>query len=54
VVILPLQVPATASSALRQTPDPAQLPAALLPLLLKHNLYGLGADPSLSQPLKLP
>jgi nicotinate-nucleotide adenylyltransferase len=54
VVILPLQVPATASSALRQTPDPAQLPAALLPLLLKHNLYGLGGDPSLSQHLKLP
>ena len=53
MVILPLQVPATASSALRQTPDPAQLPAALLPLLLKHNLYGLG-EPNLSQPLKRP
>ena len=50
VVILPLQVPATASSALRQTPDPAQLPAALLPLLLKHNLSGLAGDPNLSQP----
>ena len=48
VVILPLQVPATASSAVRQTPDPAQLPAALLPLLLEHNLYGLG-DPSLTR-----
>ena len=51
MVILPLQVPATASSALRQTPDPTQLPAALLPLLLEHNLYGLG-EPSLSQPIK--
>jgi nicotinate-nucleotide adenylyltransferase len=51
VVILPLQVPATASSTVRQAPDPAQLPAALLPLLLEHNLYGLG-DPSLSHPLK--
>lgn len=54
VVILPLQVPATASSAVRQTPDPAQLPAALLPLLLEHNLYGLAGDPSLSHPLKSP
>ena len=54
VVILPLQVPATASSAVRQTPDPAQLPAALLPLLLEQNLYGLAGDPSLSQPLKRP
>ena len=52
VVILPLQVPASASSAVRQTPDPAQLPAALLPLLLEQNLYGLAGDPSFSQPLK--
>jgi nicotinate-nucleotide adenylyltransferase len=51
VVILPLQVPATASSTVRQAPDPAQLPAALLPLLLEHNLYGLG-DPSLTRRLK--
>jgi nicotinate-nucleotide adenylyltransferase len=53
VVILPLQVPATASSTVRQAPDPAQLPAALLPLLLEHNLYGLG-DPSLTRRLKRP
>jgi nicotinate-nucleotide adenylyltransferase len=52
IVILPLQVPASASSAVRQTPDPAQLPAALLPLLLEHNLYGLAGDPSLKHPLK--
>jgi nicotinate-nucleotide adenylyltransferase len=54
VVILPLQVPATASSAVRQTPDPAQLPAALLPLLLEQNLYGLAGDPSLKHRLKSP
>lgn len=52
MVILPLQVPATASSAVRQTPDPTQLPAALLPLLLEHNLYGLVGDPSLKHRLK--
>ena len=49
VVILPIQVPATASSAVRQTPDPTQLPAALLPLLLEHNLYGLD-NPSPKRP----
>jgi hypothetical protein len=25
----------------RQNPDPSQIPAALVPLLLEHNLYGL-------------
>ena len=49
VVILGLEVPASASSALRQNPDPSQIPASLLPLLLEHNLYGLG-DPSLTRP----
>ncbi|MDA0716979.1 MAG: nicotinate-nucleotide adenylyltransferase [Cyanobacteria bacterium] len=49
VVILPIQVPATASSAVRQTPDPTQLPAVLLPLLLEHNLYGL-ENPSPKRP----
>jgi nicotinate-nucleotide adenylyltransferase len=48
VVILRLEVPASASSALRQNPDPSQIPASLLPLLLEHNLYGLG-DPSLTR-----
>lgn len=47
VVILGLEVPATASSALRQNPDPSQIPASLLPWLLEHDLYGLG-DPSLT------
>lgn len=46
VEVLPLQIPASASSALRGTspapaPDPAQLPAELWPLLVDHNPYGL-------------
>jgi nicotinate-nucleotide adenylyltransferase len=41
VLILGLEVPATASSAVRRNPDPGQIPAALLPWLLEHNLYGL-------------
>ena len=41
VITLNLEVPATASSAVRQNPDPSQIPAALVPLLLEHNLYGL-------------
>ena len=41
VDLLPLQVPASASSALRQRPDPAQIPAVVWPVLLQHNLYGL-------------
>lgn len=41
VITLSLEVPATASSAVRQNPDPSQIPDALVPLLLKQNLYGL-------------
>jgi nicotinate-nucleotide adenylyltransferase len=41
VITLNLEVPATASSAVRQNPDPSQIPTALVPLLLEHNLYGL-------------
>ena len=40
--VLDLPIPATASSAVRARPDPAQLPAAVWDELLKHNLYGLG------------
>ena len=40
--LLDLPIPATASSAVRAQPDPAQLPAAVWDELLKHNLYGLG------------
>ena len=42
--VLPLRIPATASSALREASadsDPGQLPAELWPLLLQHNPYGL-------------
>jgi len=45
VISLNLEVPATASSAVRENPDPSQIPAALVPLLLEHNLYGLGTRP---------
>jgi nicotinate-nucleotide adenylyltransferase len=41
VEILPLEVPASASSHVRRDPDPGQIPAELWPLLLQHNLYGL-------------
>lgn len=53
VVTLPLAVPATASSAVRHNPDPSQIPPALLPWLLEHNLYGLSC-PSLSRRLERP
>ena len=43
--LLELQVPASASSALRQSPEQRQIPAAVWTLLLEHNLYGL--SPSL-------
>ena len=43
--LLELQVPASASSALRQSPEQRQTPAAVWALLLEHNLYGL--SPSL-------
>ncbi|MEB3360880.1 MAG: nicotinate-nucleotide adenylyltransferase [Synechococcaceae cyanobacterium] len=42
--VLPLRIPATASSALREPradSDSGQLPAELWPLLLQHNPYGL-------------
>ena len=44
VISLNLEVPATASSAVRENPDPSQIPAALVPLLLEHNLYGLSCS----------
>ena len=42
---LDLCVPASASSDLRQQPRQEQLPEAVWPLLLKHNLYGLPSCP---------
>ncbi|MFN4867193.1 MAG: nicotinate-nucleotide adenylyltransferase [Cyanobium sp.] len=42
---LPLEIPATASSTIRQQPRPDQVPAAVWPVLLEHNLYGLATRP---------
>jgi nicotinate-nucleotide adenylyltransferase len=50
VELLPLPVPASASSTIRQQPSPELVPAALWPELLKHNLYGLGQSPTDPQP----
>jgi nicotinate-nucleotide adenylyltransferase len=49
IELLELAVPASASTALRQRPDPAQIPAAVWPVLLQHNLYGLAPE-SVSPP----
>jgi len=38
---LPLQIPATASSEVRQKPEPTNIPPSVLQLLLEQNLYGL-------------
>jgi len=43
-----LPVPATASSTVRQHPSPDQVPPALWAELVRHNLYGLGPQPSRS------
>jgi nicotinate-nucleotide adenylyltransferase len=43
VEVLPLTVPATASSQARHQPLREQIPTAVWPLLLQHNLYGLSA-----------
>jgi nicotinate-nucleotide adenylyltransferase len=40
---LSLRIPATTSSQARRQPAPEQVAAAAWPLLLQHNLYGLGA-----------
>lgn len=50
VEVLPLRVPATASSALRQQIDASQIPAAVWPLLREHNLYGLSQEQQVGQP----
>ena len=44
-VELALQIPATASSAVRERLDPRQIPTAVMPALLKHNRYGLAEPP---------
>ena len=45
VELLPLSIPATASSAIRQRARRDQVPAELWPELIQHNLYGLGTPP---------
>ncbi|QNJ01145.1 nicotinate (nicotinamide) nucleotide adenylyltransferase [Synechococcus sp. A15-62] len=44
VDLLDLEVPAIASSQLRLQPNQAQIPEAVWPLLLQHNLYGLSGS----------
>ena len=41
--VLPLGIPAAASSQLKQRQERQQVPECLWPLLLKHNLYGFNA-----------
>ncbi|MFZ0408015.1 MAG: nicotinate-nucleotide adenylyltransferase [Cyanobium sp.] len=41
VEVLPLTIAASASSRIRDRPDPAEVPAELWPVLLQHNPYGL-------------
>ena len=41
IELLNIPVPGTASSQLREAPDPRQIPGQVWPLLLEHNLYGL-------------
>lgn len=41
VEVLPLEIPATASSQIRHHPDPGLVPPELWPVLLEHDLYGL-------------
>ena len=45
VEVLDVEIPASASSEQRHAPQPEQVPSAVWPLLLEHNLYGL--DPTL-------
>ncbi len=42
VELLPLAIPASASSQIRHHPSPELVPPALWPELVKHNLYGAG------------
>ncbi len=42
--LLPLHIPAAASSSIRRHPDPQLVPDELLPRLMAQNLYGFSAD----------
>ncbi len=50
VEVLPLQIPAAASSAIRCHPDPELVPPELWPVLLEHNLYGLRSSQAHPRP----
>ncbi len=54
--VLPLEIPAAASSQIREQPDPALIPDELWPVLRNHNLYGLGSTvcggPPAGRPLR--
>jgi len=39
--LLPLNIPATASSSIRNKPNTSHIPKAILQVLIKENLYGL-------------
>ena len=52
VEVLPLQIPATASSAIRRHPDPQLVPPELWPVLLEQNLYGLRSCQASRPPLR--
>ncbi len=39
--LLPLNIPATASSSIRNKPKVVDIPKAILPILIQKNLYGL-------------
>ena len=51
VELLPLEIPASASSQIRHHPSPELVPPALWPELIKYNLYGAGhLDPNSANP----
>ena len=39
--LLPLKIPYSASSQVRNNPHPSEIPDAILPIMLENNLYGL-------------
>ena len=43
--LLPLKIPATASSKIRSKARLGQIPNCILPIVLKENLYGLTSNP---------
>lgn len=52
VEVLPLEIPAAASSTIRRHPDPQLVPSELWPVLLEQNLYGLRSCLASRPPLR--